>query len=162
MRILITGNGGSGKTWLGERLAQRLGLPLVRLDDVYWAGAYGSEGRDKEIVSREVEAHAAGEAWVIEGVYGWLLPAALPRATSFVFIDFPVDECLANLRLRGTQGGGDEASFQSMLDWVAEYPIRTNWNSRSAHRRLWEAFEGSKEILSSRAEVDRFAATLLA
>ena len=156
VRILITGNGGSGKTWLGERLH----LPLIRLDDVYWAGAYGSQGRDKQIVFREVEARAAGEAWVIEGVYGWLLPAALPRATHFVFIDLPVDECLANLRLRGTQGGGDDASLQSMLDWVAEYPNRNNSNSRSAHLRLWEAFDGSKAVLTTRADVDRLAADL--
>ncbi len=157
MRVLITGNGGSGKTWLGGRIANRLSLPLVRLDDVYWAGAYGGEGRDKEAVFREVRDHANGDAWVIEGVYGWLLPAALPRTTHFVFIDLPVDECLRNLRLRGNQGDGDDASFQSMLDWVAEYPNRTNWNSRLAHQRLWEQFNGTKELLTTRADVDRFA-----
>lgn len=156
-RILITGNGGSGKTWLGERLSRWLSLPLIRLDDVYWAGAYGREGRDKKAVFHEVQAHASGGAWVIEGVYGCLLPAALPHATTFVFIDLPVHECLANLRSRGAQGGGDGASFQSMLDWVAEYPIRDNWNSRSAHRRLWDAFDGEKQILTRRDELDRYA-----
>lgn len=156
MRVLITGNGGSGKTWLGEQLAGYLSLPLVRLDDVYWAGEYGGQGRDKQVVFDDVQEQAAADRWVIEGVYGWLLPAALPRATEFVFIDLPAGECIDNLRRRGNQGGGSEASFQGMLEWVAEYPTRKNLNSRLAHQRLWDQFEGHKQLLRSRDEVDRY------
>jgi adenylate kinase family enzyme len=156
-RVLITGNGGSGKTWLGKQIASRLSLPLTSLDDVYWTDAYGGIARPKEDVFREVEALAGKDAWVIEGVYGWLLPAALPHATEFVFIDLPVADCLANVRSRGKQRAESDASFQSMFDWVAEYPNRTNLNSRLAHRRLWDEFAGKKEILTSRSDVDRYA-----
>src|SRR6218665_1129601 len=105
-RLLITGNSGSGKSWLATRLAAQLNLPLHRLDDVVWAGAYGGKERDKPEAYAEAERLAAGENWVIEGVYGWLVPAALPCTPRFIFIDLPVDECLANLRARGLQGGG--------------------------------------------------------
>lgn len=156
VRVLITGNGGSGKTWLGERLSDGLSLPLVRLDDLYWAGAYGGRERDKREVFDEVAARAAEPAWVMEGVYGWLLPAALPRATEFIFLDLPVDACLDNVRRRGNQGGGSEASFAALLAWIAEYPTRTNSNSRQTHQRLWDGFEGAKEALHSRSEVDEY------
>lgn len=156
VRVLITGNGGSGKTWLGERLSQRLSVPLVRLDDLYWDGAYGGKERDKRVVFDEVVERAAQGAWVMEGVYGWLLPAALPRATEFIFLDLPVDECLDNVRRRGNQGGGDETAFAALLAWIAEYPKRENANSRLAHQRLWDAFGGTKELLRSRKEIDRY------
>jgi adenylate kinase family enzyme len=146
-----------GKTWLGDQLSSRLSLPLVRLDDVYWAGTYGAEGRPKDEVFRDVHDRASKDAWVMEGVYGWLLPAALPRATEFVFIDLPVAECLTNLRSRGNQGGGSQASFQTMLDWVSEYPNRSNSNSRLTHQRLWDQFVGKKDLLTSREELDRYA-----
>lgn len=157
VRVLITGNGGSGKTWLGERLAQRLAVPLVRLDDLNWDGQYGGKERDKRAVFDEVVERAAEGAWVMEGVYGWLLPAALPRATEFIFLDLPVDECLDNVRRRGNQGGGDETAFAALLAWVAEYPTRSNSNSRLTHQRLWDGFGGARQILRSREEVDQYA-----
>jgi len=150
-RVLITGNAGSGKTWLGERLAARLGVPLFHLDDVVWDGAYGGKERAKPYA--EAERLAAADNWVIEGVYGWLVPAALPRDTAFLFIDLPVDECIANLRARGQQGGGDAAAFDKMLEWVAGYPQRTNANSRATHERLFAEFGGTKHRLTGRAEI---------
>jgi len=152
-RLLITGNAGSGKSWLAERLSAQYGLPLHRLDDVVWDGAYGGRERDKSDAYAEAERLASGEHWVIEGVYGWLVPAALPRATEFIFIDLPVDECIANLRARGLQGGGTAEAFDRMLEWVAGYPTRTNANSRATHQRLFEQFGGQKYRLSSREEL---------
>lgn len=156
VRVLITGNSGSGKTWLGERLSKGLAVPLVRLDDLYWAGEYGGEARDKQVVVDDVATRAAEPAWVMEGVYGWLLPAALPRATEFIFLDLPVEACVDNVRRRGNQGGGDEAAFAALLTWVAEYPRRENANSRLAHRRLWDGFGGTKQILGNRDEIERY------
>lgn len=153
VRVLITGNSGSGKTWLAEQLSERLAVPLVRLDDVYWQDAYGGKERDKRVVFDEVAERAAESSWVMEGVYGWLLPAALPRATEFIFLDLPVEECLENLRRRGKQGSNDEA-FAALLAWAAEYPSRQNSNSRQAHQRLWDGFGGTKQILRGRSELD--------
>src|SRR2546422_11738342 len=35
-RILVIGTGGSGKSTVARRLAQRTGLPLIHLDAHYW------------------------------------------------------------------------------------------------------------------------------
>lgn len=161
-RVVITGNGGSGKTWLAERLAASLEAPLHYLDEVVWIGPYGGKERNKREAYAEVERLASGDQWVIEGVYGWLVPAALSPATDFIFLDLPVDECVANLRARGIQGGGSAEAFGKMLEWVAGYPIRTNANSRATHQRLFEQFDGRGKTLSTRAEVAAWLADRLA
>src|SRR5260221_12637075 len=35
-RVLVIGAGGSGKTTVARRLAERTGLPLIHLDALYW------------------------------------------------------------------------------------------------------------------------------
>jgi len=108
---------------------------------------------------REFRSVAEGRVLITGhgGSIGELLPAALPRATEFVFLDLPVEACFDNVRQRGNQGNGDEAAFASLLAWVAEYPDRENSNSRQTHRRLWDTFEAAKEILPSRDAVDGYA-----
>ncbi|MCM2501266.1 AAA family ATPase [Neorhizobium galegae] len=161
-RIVIMGNGGSGKTWLASRLAEPLGLPLVHLDDVHWEpGRYGI-ARDRAVVHEDVRAMAAGEAWLIEGVYGLYVNIALPRTTALVWLDLSEDECVANIMRRGIQGGESQSAFDGLVKWVSEYRTRkNNWNSFDAHLKLFESFSGQKARLTSRNEINAFMESFL-
>jgi hypothetical protein len=86
-------------------------------------------------------------------VFGWLANEALPRATALIWLDVPVEECIANVRARGQKGGGDAASFSALIGWVADYRVRTNANSRTAHERAFDTFAGHKVKVTSRAEM---------
>jgi hypothetical protein len=157
-RTVIIGNSGSGKSWLAARLSALLGIPATDLDTIHWEpGGYGVQ-RDRQLAVRDVLALAQSEAWIIEGVYGWLAEIAVPRATLLLWLDLPIDECLVNLRGRGLRGGGDEESFIGLLKWAGEYRTRTNSNSWTGHSRIFEAFSGRKVILSSRPEITDFLA----
>lgn len=161
-RIVIMGNGGSGKTWLALRLAESLSLSLVHLDDVHWEpGRYGI-ARDRAVVHEDVRSIAAGEAWLIEGVYGLYVGIALPRTTTLIWLDLSEDECVANIMRRGIQGGESQGSFDGLVKWVSEYRLRkNNWNSFDAHLKLYESFLGQKARLTSRDEIDAYAESLL-
>jgi adenylate kinase family enzyme len=153
-RVLIIGNGGSGKTWLAKRMAERLCCSPVHLDDVHWEpGRYGI-ARDKAVVDADLRNIAAGPSWLIEGVYGWLANIAIQNATLLIFLDLSDEECLANIRDRGIQGGESAEDFHELLSWVAGYRFRhNNWNSFEAHDRLFSAYAGTKFRLSSRESI---------
>jgi adenylate kinase family enzyme len=152
-RTLIIGNAGSGKTWLAGQLAALSGLPVIHLDDLRWTpGQYGKP-RDNQLVMDEVARAAEAEAWLMEGVFGWLAKVAIGRATQLIWLDLPEDECLANVRARGIQGGGSDADFEALLTWVGEYRLRDNSSCFAAHLQLFEAFEGTKARLMGRNEM---------
>lgn len=161
-RIVIMGNGGSGKTWLARRLAEPFGLPLVHLDDVHWEpGRYGI-ARDRAVVHEDVRAIATGEAWLIEGVYGLYVGIALPRTTTLIWLDLSEEECVANIMRRGIQGGGRQEAFDGLVKWVSEYRTRkNNWNSFDGHLKLFESFSGQKARLTNRGEINAYAESFL-
>ncbi|MDQ0136195.1 adenylate kinase family enzyme [Neorhizobium galegae] len=161
-RIVIMGNGGSGKTWLALRLSEPLGLPLVHLDDVHWKpGRYGI-ARDRAVVHEDVRRMAAGEAWLIEGVYGLYVDIALPRTTTLIWLDLSEEECVANIMRRGIQGGESQESFDGLVKWVSEYRARkNNWNSFEGHLKLYESFSGQKARLTNRDEITAYAENFL-
>jgi adenylate kinase family enzyme len=156
-RVLIIGNGGSGKTWLANRMAERLCCAPIHLDDVHWEpGRYGV-ARDKAIVERDVRMISARASWLIEGVYGWLANIAIDRTTLLIFLDLGCEECLSNIRSRGIQGGESAEDFQELLCWVAGYQFRhNNWNSREAHEKIFSRYDGPKLRLGSRDAVNGY------
>jgi len=156
-RMLIFGNGGTGKSWLARQIGILIGRPPIHLDDLRWVpGQYGI-ARNNRLVFDEVVEAAKAEAWLMEGVYGWLAEGVLGRVTTLVWIDLPEDECVANATARGTQGGGSEESFKELIEWIKEYRQRENSStSYSGHQKLFDAYAGSKIILRNRAEIGAY------
>jgi adenylate kinase family enzyme len=66
-RVVIAGCAGSGKTNLAVRLGQRLGLPVVHLDVLFWRPGW-KEGDVAGFRNRVAEA-IAGDAWISDGNY---------------------------------------------------------------------------------------------
>lgn len=153
-RTIIFGNGGTGKTWLAREMSKILQLPATHLDDLRWVkGQYGI-ARDNRLVLNEAVEAGASDQWLMEGVYGWLAEAVLSRATNLVWIDLPEDDCVANIKVRGIQGGGSEEGFIDLLNWVREYRERENSStSYTSHKKLFDTYGGNKVLLKSRSEV---------
>ncbi|MCK6459794.1 MAG: shikimate kinase, partial [Planctomycetes bacterium] len=85
-RIVVYGNAGSGKT----TMARSLGLPHLDLDTIAWKA--GTERRDLAASVRELRAFMdANVSWVVEGSYGDLVEAALPRCTELRFLNPGID-----------------------------------------------------------------------
>lgn len=156
-RTVIIGNSGSGKTTLACWLADRFDIPALDLDRVHWEGTVGTR-RDEETARHMIRDEAAKPRWVIEGVYGWLVEAALPRATALIWLDLPWVECRAGLVARGPWPGVDEAGFAEFLAWAEAYRERQNSTSLAGHTRIFAGFGGEKIRLDSRSAVEAFIA----
>ena len=152
-RTVIIGNGGSGKSWLAERLACRLNSPAIDLDEIHWLPGGYQARRDPAEARAAARTHAAEDRWIIEGVYGWLAAEALSRATALLLLDVPEEECVANVQARGLRRGGDEASHLELIAWIREYRTRQNRVSWMGHAGMFEAFAGPKILLRSRADL---------
>jgi hypothetical protein len=159
-RTIITGNSGSGKTTLAVLAAAKSGRPHIDLDTIYWQDQIGLKKRVQPAAMQMVADVAATDAWFIEGVYGWLLEAAVPRATAMIWLNLPWAECKAGLEARGPTYSPSTTEYEALLVWAADYGRRQTSSSATGHRRLFEAFTGHKIALASRAAVAAFVEQL--
>jgi adenylate kinase family enzyme len=92
-RIAVMGTTCSGKSTLARVLAERLDVPYLELDALYW----GAEWRQPEAEDfrRRVEPFVRGEAWVVDGNYSTTLgDLVLLRADTVVWLDLPLTRVL--------------------------------------------------------------------
>ena len=154
-RWIVIGNSGSGKSTLARHVGATLGLPVHDLDFVHW----DADGRKRDEVDAKarVARVAAGDVWVIEGVYGWLAEVALPRAGTLIWLDLLWPECRWGLLARGLRRGMTQGDQDALLAWAQDYWTRTTPSSFAGHQRLYRMFEGSKAHLRTRDETAAFA-----
>ncbi|MBN9333925.1 AAA family ATPase [Devosia sp.] len=150
-RVFVIGNGGSGKTWLAEKLSEELSTRSVHLDDLHWLPNFAGE-RPRSERDRLVDDVADSPSWNMEGIYGSVLMQVFARVTTLIWLDLSIDECLSNLMDRGQTGGGTEEQFEELLDYTRAYHDRQNLNSYEGHRRLFAEFGLPKFKLSNRAD----------
>lgn len=98
-RIVILGNGGSGKSTLARALGERLNLPVVHLDKLFWEPNWTEP--DAEQFRERVREAVAGDTWVCEGNYARrTFDLRLPRADLVIWLDTPRLTCFMRVLLR--------------------------------------------------------------
>jgi len=102
-RIVIAGISGNGKTTLGRRLAEQLGVPFTELDALMhqpgWVPA------ETEAFRRDVAAvMERSDGWVLDGLYqSQLGDLVLRRADTLVWLDQPLPLVLTRLVRRAVK-----------------------------------------------------------
>ena len=154
---MIIGNSGSGKSTLAQELAHRIGAPTIDLDRIHWQDQVGVQ-REENLATDMVVEVAGKPQWVIEGVYGWLAAAALPFATSLIWLDLPWALCSEGLSRRGPWKGASTDEHQAFLQWAEAYWQRQTPSSFAGHLTLFESFAEAKLRLQSRADISALLA----
>ncbi|MCA9235072.1 MAG: hypothetical protein KDA44_06360 [Planctomycetales bacterium] len=93
LRILVVGNSAAGKSTLARALADRLAIPHVELDALYWQPQWQTTAIDE--FRRQVAAAAAGDAWIADGNYMVVRDQLWPRATTVVWLNYSLPTVLA-------------------------------------------------------------------
>ena len=164
-RILIIGCPGAGKTTLALALKEKLGLPLVHLDQLWWKGNWENVTRE-EFDSRLAMALNM-DRWIIDGNYSRTIEMRLQRCDTIIYLDFDRWQCLWGMfqrvicnygKHRPDMGGNCRERF----DW--EF-VKWIWNFNDQNRvrnYTWiaQAKHAKAIVLKNRKEVKRFLETL--
>jgi len=165
-RILVIGTGGSGKTTVARRLAQRTGLPLIHLDALYWRSGWQPTPADEWRAT--VQSLISRDAWIIDGNYGGTLGVRLAACDTVVFLDLPRLVCLWRVLKRQVRHLGQvrpelapgcrERLTWDFIWWIWTYPSRR----RGEVLKRLAALDQEKRvaILRSSAAIDAFLASV--
>ena len=87
-RFVVVGTTGAGKTTLARRIAEALDLPHIELD----AYRYGPNWTEKpdDVVKELLRQALQGDAWVTDGNYRVLRDVVWTKATTLVWLDYPI------------------------------------------------------------------------
>ena len=156
MRVLIFGNSGSGKSTLARKLSARHSLVLLDLDTVVWSPKEFAIFRPEVEIATALDRFVrANPRWIIEGCYGLWMEYLAPSCTEMLFLNPGEETCLRHCRERPWEPHkypnpqAQEAQRPILLEWVRGYATRSDDLSLSAHRRLFEAFGGSKKEITT-------------
>jgi len=86
-RILVVGISGSGKTRLAKLLSEKLHLPVIHLDTIFWKENWQEE--DSQIVEEKIRDSITQGQWIIEGYIEPLSRERVVRADTVLFLDYP-------------------------------------------------------------------------
>lgn len=164
-RILVIGSGGSGKSTLSAALGQRLHIPVIHMDAMYWQHGWTEPARPEW--QARVEAMCRQDSWIMDGNYSGTLAQRLAACDTVIFLDLPRLVCLwralsRGFRYRGTvrpdmaEGCPEQLPSRDFLSWIWHYPER----SRPKVTALLAAHQQNLRIvhLRSPGDVRRFLA----
>lgn len=164
-RILIVGCPGSGKSTLGRIISERLSLPLIHLDKLFWRRGW-VQAPQKDFDDALFEA-LKGEKWIIDGNYTRSMGMRLEFADTAVFLDYPTWVCLWRVikrifqsygKVRPDMGDGCPERLDSEF-------LKYVWNFRRRKRgKIISILSSAKDVniitIRSRSEYDKFLLTL--
>jgi adenylate kinase family enzyme len=163
-KVLVIGSGGAGKSTLTRRLGEKLGLPVLHLDALFWRPGWVETPRPEW--RQTVEGLCAREAWVMDGNFSATLDVRLKACDTVVFLDMPRTVCvwralkrwvMYRKKTRPDMAAGCAEKFDlKFLHWIWTFPSRSR---PKVVARLDEFAAGKRVVrLRSDAEVERFLA----
>lgn len=97
-KILIIGNGASGKSTLSKHLSNLLNVPLLHLDSVYWLKDWMHNNPD--VFTKTVRDFMKKDKWIIEGTPLYDIENRIKNADTIILMDINRYRCIANLIMR--------------------------------------------------------------
>lgn len=164
-RILIIGCGGAGKSTLARQLGEKLELPVVHLDKLWWKPGWVESTPEEfdEKLAIELEK----PKWIIDGNYNRTMPQRIAKCDTVIYLDFSRFACLYGIFKRLLTNIGKTrpdmgAGCKEKVDWeFVKWVWNFNKNKREGYYRLLNEAEGIETIvLKNRRMVRRFLKSL--
>ena len=165
-RVMIIGCGGAGKSTLARKLGEKTGLPVVHLDQIWWA-----PGHWQHIETPEFDEKLALELqkprWILDGNFNRTIEARLEVCDTVIYLDYPRLVCIKNWLGRVIKNWGRHRPdmTEGCTEWIDPEFVKWIWNFNKNNRARYYALlnnAGDKKvvILKSRRQAERFLAEL--
>lgn len=147
IRINVVGTTGSGKTTAAKLLEERLGLPRIEIDDLFWKPDWGQTPDDEFLPA--IDEATRGEQWVLDGNYSRTRSIVWPRADTIIWLDYSFPRVFWQLLLRTIRrsvtrealwDGCRERFCTSFFskDSILIWCLKTYWRRRRNYPALFE------------------------
>ncbi len=164
-RIIIIGCGGAGKSTMARQLGDKLQIPVVHLDKLFWKPGWVESSREE--IDAKIMAEMAKPQWIMDGNYNRTLAERMRHCDTIIYLDFSRFACLMGVlkrvittygTVRPDMGEGCPERFDGeFLQWVWNY----NKNKRESNYRLLnEATHAETIVLKNRRAVKKFLKSL--
>ena len=104
-RVRVVGTSGSGKTTFAARLAARLDVPHLELDEVFWDAGWTKRDPDEARALIRQFVSAADRGWVTDGNWTDSTAGLLTDTDAYVWLDYPRRTVMSRV-IRRTLGRG--------------------------------------------------------
>ncbi|MBP3361935.1 MAG: AAA family ATPase [Clostridia bacterium] len=120
-KILVLGCPGSGKSTFSKKLSEKLNIPCIYLDKLFWKEGWIERSKDDfdALLVSELEK----EKWVMDGHFSRTLSLRLSYADTVIFFDYPRLLCLWRVLKRIFKSYGTTRS-----DMADGCPERFDWD----------------------------------
>jgi len=85
-RVVVVGTSSAGKSFLAARLAAKLRVPHVELDQLFWGPGWQPKPADE--FARLVAESTRGPSWVADGNYSPVREVLWPRANVIIWLNY--------------------------------------------------------------------------
>lgn len=147
-RILIIGSNGAGKSTFSFALAEKLNLPLIHIDQIYWHGNW--EVTPPEDFQERLLQEVQKDEWIIEGNNVRSLDQRLRYADTVFWFEFPPLLCTKDIIRREVRYRG-KARPDMPETCISKFQLsflRYAWNFNKTYR------ERITKLLREAAHVD--------
>jgi adenylate kinase family enzyme len=153
---MIIGCPGSGKSTFARALEAKTGLPLYYLDMMYWNPDRTT--KPKEEFRAALRETVQLPEWIIDGNYGSTLEIRMEACDTVIFLDYPVEVCIAGVEERRGKPRADMPWVETEPDLeFVEFIKKYNEESRPTVIELLEKYKEKNIIIfKSRAEADEY------
>ncbi len=129
-KVIVIGSGGAGKSTFAVRLGERLGLPVIHQDALYWRPSWVETPPDewKATLATLVQR----DAWIMDGNFGGTLDLRIAASDTVILLDLPRTVCLWRALKRAVRylgrtrpdmaEGCNEKIDLQFLRWIWDYP----------------------------------------
>lgn len=160
-RIVIIGCSGSGKSTLACQLGEKLNLPVVHLDRLFWKSGWQESTAEEFDTKLTVELEKS--QWIMDGNFNRTIPARLAKCDTVIYLDYNRFVCLWGVicrvfksygKTRPDMGDGCPERFDwEFLKWIWNFNRR---NREKNYRYLYETPHAEIYAFKNRRQLKKF------